>query len=78
MRETVGEKIQQNFNVKILPNLFWPRNPPNRRGSVEKQKAWDFFPDPWHFGTDPDPYLWLTGHQQKNVFQFIFAYCFLR
>jgi hypothetical protein len=25
------------LHVKNLPNLFWPRNPPNRRGSVEKQ-----------------------------------------
>jgi hypothetical protein len=35
MREIVSEKIQLNFIVKNLPNLFWPRNPPNRQGSVD-------------------------------------------
>ncbi len=35
MREIVSEKIQQNFIVKNLPNLFWPRNPPNRQVSVD-------------------------------------------
>ena len=39
MSETVSKKIQQNFIVKNLPNLFWPRNPPNRQGSVEKLQA---------------------------------------
>ncbi len=41
MRETVSGKIQQNFiSCKKSAKSFWPRNPPNRWGSVEEQQAW--------------------------------------